>query len=60
MTVNKNMKAFFKENGVCQWQVAAAVNMGESTFTRMMRYPLSAEMERRVREAVEQIKKEAI
>ena len=57
---NSDLKAFMRALGVRQWQVAKRLGIGESTFTRALRYPLSAEMERQVRAAVEEIKAEGI
>ena len=37
---NADIRAYAQEKGVYFWQIAGAIGMADSNFSRMLRYPL--------------------
>ena len=57
---NLQLREDLKKNGVCQWEVAEAIGMREAEFSRKMRKPLSPELEKKVYQAMSELKKAAV
>lgn len=59
MQENKHIRKAARVAGVPLWKVAAAIGISEPTLTRWMRFPLSAEKEQRICEAIAALEQEA-
>ncbi len=55
---NEKIRQEIEQVGVLYWQVAAALGISESTFSRWLRHPLGPEKESKVRAAIEKARKE--
>ena len=53
---NKDLKDTMKKNGIMQWQVADAYGMREDSFSRKMRYELSADEKAKIVEIIHELK----
>ena len=58
MKANQTIRDAAKMNGVKHWQIAEYLGISEPTIMRWLRTPLSAEKEKAVMEAIEEIAKE--
>lgn len=54
----KELQTICKENGIYQYQIADRLKVSEATFVRWLRYPISEELEQRIRDAVVSIIRE--
>lgn len=52
--VNQEIRKLIMLSGYAQWEVAGLLNMGESTFSRLLRKELTAEQQK---ELIEKIQK---
>ena len=55
---NETIKKAARAAGVYQWQIAARLGISEPTLTRWLRFPLPAEKERKIEEAIQVLAKE--
>lgn len=55
---NETIKKVARDAGVYQWQIAARLGISEPTLTRWLRFPLPAEKERKIEEAIRVLAKE--
>lgn len=55
---NKKLQAYAKERGVKLWQVAAALGLSDTAFSRELRFPLSKEREGLIFSTVDNLAKE--
>lgn len=55
---NADIRNELKAAGVYFWQVAAKLGVAESTFIRWMRFELSDEQKRQVRDAIKEVMEE--
>lgn len=58
MKANQMIRDTAKKKGVKHWQIAEYLGISEPTIMRWLRTPLSAEKEKAVMEAIEEIAKE--
>lgn len=56
---NENVRRAARAAGVPFWAVAAKLQVSEATLTRWMRFPLPADREQSIMEAIDQLAKEA-
>lgn len=56
MTSNFTIRRVAKEAGVYFWQIAEALNIADSTFTRKLRRELPADETRRILEIIDRLK----
>lgn len=57
---NKEIKESLKKANIYQWQVAEAMGIGETAFSRKMRKELPEEEKQKIFETIDLLKKEAI
>lgn len=57
---NKEIKDSIKSANLYQWQVAEALGVGESTFSRKMRKELPEEEKAIILNTIDKLKKEAV
>lgn len=55
---NVDIRSAFMSAGIKQWEVAAAVGVSESHFSKKLRHELPAEDKQRILEAIEQLAQE--
>lgn len=55
---NTEIRRMARVAGIPLWRVAAAIGISEPTLTRWLRFPLPAEKENRVIEAISRLEKE--
>ena len=55
---NVDIRSAFMSAGIKQWEVAAAVGVSESHFSKKLRHKLPAEDKQRIFEAIEQLAQE--
>lgn len=53
---NIKIRKIIKDAGVCHYSIADHLKMSEMTFSRLLRNPLSAEKEKLILQAIENIK----
>lgn len=58
MKQNEQVRKAARVAGIPLWKVADAIGVSEPTFMRWMRYPLPAEKESRIMEAISTLEKE--
>lgn len=58
MKANQGVRDSAHSAGVPFWKIAAAINISEPTLTRWLRFPLPAEKERRILDAIEELTRE--
>ena len=51
----KELQSLCKEKNVYQYQIAHRLNVSEPTFIRWMRYPVTGELEDKIRKAIDSI-----
>ena len=52
---NTTIKEYAKINGVYLWEVAEAMGMQDSNFSKLLRHPLSPEKENKICAIIDQI-----
>lgn len=52
----KEVKALLRSKHICQWQLAAELNISESTMVRQLRGNLDKEQQTTILEAIERLK----
>lgn len=52
MRANEHIRAAIKERGLTLWRVAAVLGVCDITLQRWLRFPLPAEKEARIMEAI--------
>lgn len=57
---NVEIRRLIAINLLKHWEVANKLNISDSTFSRWLRIPLNDEKQKRVFEAIEELKKEVI
>lgn len=57
---NLSVRQRAKKAGLLLWRVAAAIGVSEPTLTRWLRFPLPADKEKRVIEAISRLEKKVI
>lgn len=55
---NADIRDELKNANVYLWQIAAKIGVAESTFIRWMRFELSDEQKRQVRDAIKEVMEE--
>lgn len=55
---NLSVRQRAKKAGIPLWRVAVAIGVSEPTLTRWLRFPLPAEKENRVIEAISRLERE--
>lgn len=55
---NLSVRQRAKKAGIPLWRVAAAIGVSEPTLTRWLRFPLPADKENRVIEAISRLERE--
>ena len=55
---NTDIRRTARAAGIPLWRVAAAIGVSEPTLTRWLRFPLPADKEHRVVEAISRLEKE--
>lgn len=55
---NREIRKMARVAGIPLWRVAAAIGISEPTLTRWLRFPLPADKENRVVEAISRLEKE--
>lgn len=55
MKANQRIREEAKSKGVYLWEVAAAIGMSESAFTKKIRFELAEEDQNRIISAIEEI-----
>lgn len=53
--MNEEIKAYAGKHNVKLWEIAAGLNMTDSTFSKKLRFKLSEDMDKRIREIVDSI-----
>lgn len=53
MRANEHIRKAMREHGVATWQVGKVLGVSEMTVFRLLRFPLPAEREARIMEAIE-------
>ena len=57
-TANCEVRKAAREAGVCLWQIASRLGIGEATMTRKMRVELSSEEKAKVLSIIEELRAE--
>lgn len=55
--MNKELRAYAIQHNVKLWEIAAGLNMTDSTFSRKLRFKLSPDMEKKARDIIDSISK---
>ena len=55
--MNDELKAYAGQHNVKLWEIAAGLNMTDSTFSKKLRVKLSPDMEKRARDIIDSISK---
>lgn len=55
MKKNNTLREYAKINGVLLWEVAEAMGMRDSNFSKLLRYPLSSEKENEICAIIDRI-----
>lgn len=53
---NEDIRRLERESGVAQWQVAARLNVSESTLIKKMRFELPPDAKAQIRKIVDELK----
>ena len=54
---NEQIKQLIRKKRLRQWEIADALNLREDTLSRLLRKPLSLDVEERIKAAIEKIEK---
>lgn len=57
MKANQTIRAAAKKNGIKHWRIAMHLGVSEQTFMRWLRIPLTAEREKAILEAIDDLAK---
>lgn len=57
---NETVRRAARSANVPLWRIAAAIGVSEPTLTRWMRFPLSADREQSIMQAIVELSKEAV
>ena len=52
---NHELREYARQNGVCMWQLADFLGLGETKLCRLLRYPLSANESEKYFKAIDAI-----
>lgn len=55
MKNNNTLREYAKINGVLLWEVAEAMGMQDSNLSKLLRHPLSQDMENRICQTIDKI-----
>lgn len=55
---NENVRKAARVAGIPLWAVASKIQVSEPTLTRRMRFPLPAEKEKRIMQAIQELARE--
>lgn len=56
MRANEDLRKYAADNGVKMWELAAELHYHETTLIKKLRFELSAEDEKKAREAIDKIR----
>lgn len=57
---NENIRKAARTAGIPLWRIAAAIGVSEPTMCRWLRFPLSADREQSIMQAIVELSKEAV
>lgn len=55
--MNDELRAYAGQHNVKLWEIAAGLNMTDSTFSKKLRFKLSPDMEKKARDIIDSISK---